>query len=597
MPETPGGFVPRTAAPAPEQLRAARQAWRERPEGLRPFPVGIAATVTVDPLLPFLGAALQRLGLGAVFHEAGFGAVFQACIEGPRGFGLPAESAPGLLLALWRIDDLLPQEFLAYAHGDDEALARALETLDQLARALGGLRAQAPGLVFTVSPPFPQDLEIDLRDITHAARAGRFHRAVAEHWLLRVAEVPGVELVDAEALQRDLGVSQSTDRRTWLLYRQPYTQAYWFLLAEEIARVAAVKLLPAKKCVAVDCDNTLWGGVLGEEGLAGIHLGEDYPGSAFRLFQRQLLELQRRGVLLAVVSKNNEAQVREVFERHDAMVLKLEHIAAFRVNWRPKPDNLREIARELNIRTDALVFLDDHPAEVAEVRAQCPEILALQVPEEPEDIPGLLPAHRLFDRLHITREDRERTAMIQANQARVALSESLPREEFLAGLGTRVEVFRAGAGHVERTVQLINKTNQFNLTTRRRTREEVERLLADPAWRVFALECADRFGDHGLVAVAVVALEGELAALDTFLMSCRVLGRGVESAFLAVIAGELRAAGAREMRAEFLPTASNAPAAEFLPGHGFVREGAGWRAALEALPGVPGHISACVKPV
>ncbi len=589
-------YVPLTAVPTAENLRDARQAWRAyRASGPgsrgETISVGIAASVTADPIEPFLGAALLRQGREPALALAPFNRLFQVCIEGVSEFACRDEALPlDAIVLYWRMDELLGQELVAFSHGDDDALGRACDTVDQWAGAVRGLRKRFAGSLLVNTPPFPQDLEVGLRDLNNPQAAARFHHRVSEHWREAIAPVEGVDLYDADAVQRELGLAQCADPRKWLLYRQPYSEIYWLALAEEIARVLHARRTPAKKCIALDCDNTLWGGILGEDGIGGLQLGEDFPGSAFRMFQRQLLALQQRGVLLVLVSKNNEADVLNVLDKHDAMVLRREHIAGWRINWSPKSENLRALAKELNIATDAMVFIDDQPTELAEVRFQCPEIVRLQVPEELAELPQLLRHHRIFDQLAVTSEDRQRTTMIQANRERSALEQRQTREAFLASLQLQVRIQRAAPAHLNRVAQLINKTNQFNLTTRRRTLDEVHAVAESPDYAIYTMEASDRFGSYGLIAVAIVQLDGTQARLDTFLMSCRVLGRSLETAFLARIGQELIATGAVELCAEFIPTPSNAPVADLLPRHGFSERDGAWHIGLAALPPLPEHV-------
>jgi FkbH-like protein len=284
----------------------------------------------------------------------------------------------------------------------------------------------------------------------------------------------------------------------------------------------------------------------------------------------------------------------EVFEKHSGMALKREHISAWQINWEPKSDNIPKIAKSLNIGIDSLVFIDDNPMEIDYMRAAHPQVHSVIMPEEPADILPTMRSLALFDRLEITREDRGRAEMMRAEQERERAGEHLSKDDFLRSLGLRVEFFEAPPEELDRIAQLINKTNQFNLTTIRRSVDEVRVLAAAPMHRVYGLRVADKFGDYGLTGVAILERSPERArwTIDTLLLSCRVLGRQVETAFLAGIAAEAQADGAGELFAAFVPTAKNAPAASFLPDHGFVvGEGHSWRIAISAVPAVP----ACIQ--
>jgi len=322
---------------------------------------------------------------------------------------------------------------------------------------------------------------------------------------------------------------------------------------------------------------------VGEEGLSGIDLGDEFPGSAYRDFQKLLLYWRQQGVLLAISSKNNEADVWEVFKKHSGMVLKREDISAFQINWEPKSEKIPLIAKALNIGVDSLVFIDDNPMEIDYMRAGRPEVQSILLPEEPADIAGFLQSLHLFDRLDITQEDRQRADMIRAEQQRESLGTGLSKDEFRRSLELKLDLFLAQPVDLDRIAQLINKTNQFNLTTIRRTLDEVRALGSSPKHRIFGLSVADKFGDYGLTGVVVIEVSEDRShwIIDSLLLSCRVLGRGVETALLAAIALEAGAEGVTEIVGSFVPTAKNKPAATFFEDHGFRQEpDQRWRISL-----------------
>jgi FkbH-like protein len=297
-------------------------------------------------------------------------------------------------------------------------------------------------------------------------------------------------------------------------------------------------------------------------------------------------------VFLAIASKNNEADVWEVFDRHDAMALKREHLSAWQINWLPKAENIALIAKALNIGVDSLVYIDDSPMEVAYMQGAQPEVTSVLLPEDPADIVPTLQRLFLFDRLDVTQEDRERADMMRAERGREALGAKMSKDEFLRALGLRFELFRARPEDLGRITQLINKTNQFNLTTRRRTLDEVRALAGSPDHRIYGLRVADRFGEYGLTGVVVIEVSADRAVwtIDTLLLSCRVLGRGVEEALLSGLAADARAGGAAEFVASFIPSKKNVLAATFLPDHGFRAEGEIWRMPVCDAPSLPAFV-------
>lgn len=349
----------------------------------------------------------------------------------------------------------------------------------------------------------------------------------------------------------------------------------------------------AKKCLVLDADNTLWGGIIGEDGIDGIQIGDEFPGSAFRDFQKLLLTWRDQGVFLAVASKNNEADVWEVFDKHSGMVLRREHLSAWQINWLPKAENISLIARSLNIGTDSLVFIDDNPMEIAYMRDARPEVTSLLLPPEPADIVSTLQALTLFDKLEITDEDRKRADMMRAERDREVLGTQISHADFLSALDLKVDLFKVRTEDLGRITQLINKTNQFNLTTIRRTLDEVRALANSPNFRLYGLRVTDKFGEYGLTGVIIVQVSDDRRrwTLDTLLLSCRVLGRGVETALVGALADDARGEGAAEFHSSFIPTAKNALCASFLSDQGFSQIGEReWHLDLSEAPSVPPHI-------
>jgi FkbH-like protein len=557
--------------------------------------IGIAASFTAEPLVPMLGAALLQRTLKPQIVKGEYNQIFQTCLDYRSQFG---SADPNVIALLWRIEDLLAPELWDFITGTAGALARACEKIGELCRAVAHLRSTYKGMIICSLPPFPQSTPADLLDIDNPESAGLFHRTLLVHATEHLREIGQVRLLDLDALQRQFGAAASFDARKWYLYKQPYTEPFLWEMGSLLGRLIAANLVAPKKCVVFDADNTLWGGVVGEDGLHGIAIGEDFPGSAYRDLQRYMLYLRSKGVLLAIVSKNNEADVWEVFDRHDEMKLKREHISAWRINWRHKSANIPIVAAELNIGTDTLVFVDDNPFEIEQVRTAVPDVTCLQVEEEPARILEALKRAQLFDKLEVTAEDAKRADMLRLERARSVLGEKLSPEAFTAALELKLSVSVARLADVGRVTQLINKTNQFNLTTVRRTQEEVLALLGSPGWRVYALRVSDRFGEYGLVGVAILQVgEHRRWRLDTLLMSCRVLGRSVETSFLAALAKYALAEGAEICDAAFIPTAKNAPAANFLQAHGFTALGGHeWQAKFADVCSVPDSVGLILDP-
>jgi FkbH-like protein len=346
----------------------------------------------------------------------------------------------------------------------------------------------------------------------------------------------------------------------WNHAKQETTPAAAPMYGELVGRLLAAKQGRSYKCLVLDLDNTVWGGVIGDDGLDGIVLGQGSPlGEAYVAFQDYARELTRRGVILAVCSKNDEANALEPFDKHPDMVLRRADIASFVANWSDKAANIRAIAEELNIGLDSLVFIDDNPFERNLVRQELPMVAVPEVSEDPTYFAQAIADAGYFEGLSVTEEDRERAGQYQGNKAREALKSSatdLPA--YLRGLEMRLIWKRFDKLGLQRIVQLINKSNQFNLTTRRYTDEDVFAVMADPNAFGLQLRLLDRFGDNGVIAIVIGRLKsgGDLY-IDTWLMSCRVLGRQVEPTTLNLIAQEARKLGARRLIGEYIPTKKN----------------------------------------
>jgi FkbH-like protein len=325
--------------------------------------------------------------------------------------------------------------------------------------------------------------------------------------------------------------------------------------------------------------------------MGGIALGDEYPGNVFKGFQRYLRTLKERGVLLALVSKNDEASVREVLQRHPDSILRLEDFAAMRVNWREKSANIEEIAAELNLGLDALVLFDDSAFEREEVRQALPAVTVLNVSTDPLRYIAAIVESPAFDQLAFSVEDQQRAKLYQERQQRAEAQRSARSpEEFLASLEMRATIGPVGPETLPRVAQLLAKTNQFNLTTRRHTAAQIAQTIDDGAVALW-LRLADRFGDHGLVGVAIACPSDEAWSVDTFLLSCRVIGRGVETALLAELEARVRGKGADAIAGEYVPTEKNRLVETFFPAHGFASSGGfRWHKSLLKATVAPHYI-------
>ncbi len=360
-------------------------------------------------------------------------------------------------------------------------------------------------------------------------------------------------------LAAELGAAAWFDPRFYFEAKLPCSPEALVAYAHSVMSLARGLVGRGRRVLALDLDNTLWGGIVGDAGPGGIVFGQGSgAGEAFLRFQQYAKALRERGIVLAVCSKNDEAKAKEPFEKRRDMPLKLEDFSGFKANWENKADNLRELARSLNLGLDAFVLVDDNPAERALVRRFLPEVAVPDLPEDPSGYVEALARHRFFESGPLTAEDRARAAYYQDNAKREALKDgALDIDAFLRSLDMRAAVEPVGPLNIERAAQLINKSNQFNLTTRRRSVAELEGLAKDGGWTTLTISLSDAVGDNGLISVLLGRKAGDVLEIDTWLMSCRVLQRGVEQFALNELAESARKLGCRRLTGAFIPTEKN----------------------------------------
>ncbi len=534
--------------------------------------LALLGNATLDHLQSYLKVECYRAGLQAEVYVGGFDQYTQDILNPESGL---YEFAPEVVICAVHASRLFP-----HIHHDPFGMAleeRQVEIhagLAELQNLLDTLTDRSSALVLLhtmVAPQFPALGILDWRDDHGQVEMfgeinARLAALVREHY-------KSVYLLDEDRIQSRAGKARATDVRLWLTARIPWSDDVLSGLAREYVRYLIAYKGLTRKCVVLDLDNTLWGGIIGEDGVGGIHLGSDAPGNGFVAFQRELERLWRRGVLLAVCSKNNEEDVLPVFEAHPDMVLKLSHLAARRINWRSKAENIREIAKDLNIGLDSLVFLDDNPVERARVRAELPQVLTPELPIDPAYYRSALLELGVFDTLALTDEDRRRNQLYAEQAARRDLETRYESagslDAYLAALEMVVEIEPVSQQTLPRIAQLTTKTNQFNLTTRRYSEGQLSE-MANSGCRIYGMRVRDRFGDNGLVGVALLSpRDADTWEIDTLLLSCRVMGRGVETALLAFLANWARQQGASHLQGWYLPTSKNSPVEGCYRDHGF----------------------------
>ena len=526
--------------------------------------VAMASSFTLDVLVPYADAEFRRLGLLPQFYVTPFNSWFLEIASDPSGL---RQFDPEIMFLALAIDDFVPE--LAGSFSSSLVQDKGQRLVDRIIDVAQRFRSwsDAPLVVHGLYS-------------VHRSLVGS-HDSLAR-WLnglnLRLAtELPQVSrtyFLDMQELllHRKAGTHDNPKLRHLASIRLGDR------VLSEVARAYARYVAPLKglrkKCVVLDLDNTLWGGIVGEDGPGRIKLGNASPGVEYQDFQRYLLSLTERGILLTINSKNNFDDAMQVIRSHDGMILREKHFSAIRINWTAKADNMVSIARELNIGVDSFIFVDDNPSEREMMRSVLPTVLTVELPTDPSLYRETLEMLPQLQALVVTDEDRSRVEQYRAKQQREEVRASAQSmEEYLQSLGIAVEIALASNSTIQRIHQLFQRTNQFNLTTRRYDEAQFVRFIKDPGVRIYALQARDRFGDHGLVAAALVRTGNEQWLIDSFLMSCRVIGYGVETALLAHIWGQAKEARVKVLLGDYIETPKNVPAKEFYSRHGFTVDG------------------------
>ncbi len=536
--------------------------------GFKPLRIAILRSFTLELIEPFMITACARLALTPQLYFAPYNVIQQEVLDPNSPLH---QFDPQIVILAARLHELSPKLVWQFPSLSDQQIEQlseeALQDMGQIISALAK-HSRYQVIVHNLSSPAYPAMGV----IESQLPTGQ--RLLIQHMnqqLRRLAQdYPNVYILDFDQVRARVGCDRFDDLRGWYLAKSPISSAGMAELAKEYAAFIRPLISKTKKCLILDLDNTLWGGIIGEDGLEGIKLGGDYPGNAFAEFQQALLNLYHRGVILAVASKNNKADAIEVFQKHPEMILRQEHFASMHINWQDKVQSIRTIAAELNIGTDSMVFMDDSDFECELVRQELPEVLTLKLPGEPAKLRGKLESLDCFDLLGYTAEDRARGRQYrQQAQRSKARAEGASLEDFYRSLEIKLLIGPPQPGQFNRIVQMTQKTNQFNLTTRRYQPTDIKAMLDSPDTFVYALRYADRFGDAGLVGLAIVRTRAKDWLIDSLLLSCRVIGRTVEQALLVYLARQARQAGVHRLIGEYIPTAKNVLVKDFYSSRGF----------------------------
>lgn len=560
---------------APTLVKIGQTARNLRPlaqaRQLAPVRLACLGSFTMNPLADALFLAGLGAGMNIDPYLAPYGQFDREFID--PSSGLYASNPTVVLLAV-RLPDVCPALYEEFASLDENAATRLVDDwIARLASAIRTFRARSAAPIFMLdyeSPIVPAfgaaDRNVSPSQVAVIARANDELRRVAR-------EMPNVRVMEYDALIARHGRRTWADARLAAYARIPIAAINYWAFASFVASYLRPLLGLSKKVLVLDADHTLWGGVIGDVGAAGIALGPDYPGNCFVAFQKRILELHRRGVVLGLASKNEESVVLDVLRNHPSMVLREEHFAAICANWDPKPGNVAQMARDLNLGLDSFVFLDDSPVECQMMRQALPDVLSICLPKEPADLPGVIDSLDCFEQFSISAEDRQRGAMYRAEAGRRTLeAEAVDLPTFYRRLEMVMTLSVDNPMDAHRAAQMAVRTNQFNMNTVRHSEDDIRRFIASERHHVMTLALADRFGDNGVVGLAIVEKSPGEWTLNTLLMSCRVLGRTVEQGLIKWIAARARSCGVERLTGLFVPTTKNKPFSLFYESCGFSRE-------------------------
>ena len=478
---------------------------------------------------------------------------------------------PDLIILAVHAAVLLNENFISEFGKLSDIEERQTEIINRFQTVLSILKSRTDALILVNNFIVPSFTPFGILDNKVDNGFQIFFRVLNQKLVELYKESHQVYVVDLDGAAGKHGKSRCLDPKLYYRGNFLFSESFLPIIADVyMGYIKALKNL-TRKCIVLDLDNVLWGGIIGEDGIEGIKLGIDSPGNAYKDFQRVLLSYYNRGILLAINSKNNLEEAMKAINEHSHMVLREKHFVAIRINWQDKVQNMVEIAKEINIGLDSMVFVDDNVREREQVKQALPQVLVVDLPSSPFLYRQTLENMNDFNVLALTEEDKTRGEMYHAKKKREELRESISSlEDFLKSLKIKIVIKFDDHMNIPRIVRMVNKTNQFNLTTRRYTDAEIAKMKREKErFKIYSMQVSDRLGDEGIVGVAIVRKEPKTWTLDSFLLSCRVIGRKVETAFLAKIVEDAKEYDVTTLVGEYIPTPKNALVKSFYADHGF----------------------------
>ncbi len=539
--------------------------------GLTPLKVAFLGNITFEPLPDYLQLAGACQGLSVSSYVGGYDQVMQELMDAQSGL---RQFAPDMIFLHYSLRALAEDVVWGFSTLDDAQLESARQhILQTVSQAVQFALSNTEANILLSNFSAPSYWQYGVADQKQAASEAEFYYGLNQALLAQFRDEPRVQLFDMEQALSDFGKRNALDERMHYLAKAPWKEDFYPVLADRVIRHAEAFLGRVKKCLVLDLDNTLWSGVLGEEGVHGVHVGHgDAVGEAFYDFQKRILALKHRGVVLAICSKNNIDDVRELFAERSDMPLQWDDFSAHEISWEMKHEGIRRIAEKLNIGLDSLVFIDDNPVECELIEQMLPQVQTVLLPPDPSVYVRLLDSLHGFERVKVSQDDVAKARQYADNAKRAEYQDRFSDlQEYLYSLETVVTIRPAGESDKLRVHQLFSKTNQFNLTTKRYSQSDVERFIASGSHDLYVVHSRDRFGDLGIIGLCLLdKADAANLMIDSFILSCRAMGRGIESAVMNFIKDRcLESGDADSLQACFIPTQKNRPASSFYPDQGF----------------------------
>jgi FkbH-like protein len=540
--------------------------WKKNNNKDNPNPqirIGFLSTFTSNIISYHFSAELQRRStkINNVYY-APFGQIRNAIAFPEKTFGEKID----LAVILWRIEDMYADLVFKYLEKDNFSMNEIIDAIASEFSDLNKFTALSNSRLILSSSGFNSPQYLDKLDFSSRDRIAKLYAKTDEVLKEIVSSNSRVTIVNWEYLVDNVASKKILDARNDLLFSDPFTSEASFCIGATLGEFAHKWLFSKnKKLIILDCDNTLWGGVVGEDGIYGIQLGGHGVGLHFVNFQRELKLLKNRGVMLALASKNNLEVVREVFEKNDSMILHWDDFVNHSINWNNKSESIARICEDIGISIRDSVFIDDSEFEIAQVVGEFPELSVLRIPSDSTQLSTILQSSSYFDSWNVSAEDALRTELYQHEGLRIQEKANLSQDNFLLGLELELTISKAIPSDLERVTQLVNKTNQFNLTMVRRNILEIETLSIQENVDIFVASAKDKFGSYGLIGVCIIDHRTEENYIDTLLMSCRALGRGLEQSFFSFVANYVFKSNGKPIIGSYIRNERNELAQDFYP--------------------------------